>query len=434
MNRKAIFELFMESDGIATDSRSIRRGQLYFALKGERFDGNLFAESALENGAKCAIIDDPKQKKGDVFILVKDVLKTLQSLAEDYRNYLSVKVIGITGTNGKTTTKELLNKVLSARYKVHATSGNLNNHIGVPLTLLSAPQDTQVLIVEMGANHPGEIAELCSIAHPDIGYITNIGNAHLEGFGEINQIFHTKKALFDAVEERKTGCIFINLEDARLRQLDNKYEGCSVRIGGDSKLHTDAVNTKQISCSPYLTMQLQYKNISYECSTHLIGCYNKMNVLAALEIGRFLGVTLTDGIEAIGGYTPSQNRSELKRLGRFNIIMDAYNANPSSMREAIENFFQLPGKDKVMVLGDMLELGEEEYPAHQEIADLIAQKKSLALYYGPRFGKVNLHGQRHFEDVRDLTDYLSAMPGQELWILLKGSRGMRLERVLEQLH
>jgi len=358
-----LLDLFLASTGVCTDTRKLEKGNLFFALKGENFNGNKFAASALEQGALAAIVDEKKYHLEEGTLLVEDVLTSLQDLARDYRRNLDCKVLALTGSNGKTTTKELIHAVLSTKYKVHATAGNFNNHIGVPLTLLSTPEDTEIIVVEMGANHVGEIKFLCEIAEPDYGLITNIGKAHLEGFGSIEGVITGKTEMYRHI--LKSGkLVFYNRQDDLLFSL--------LPAGIKAVSYRDDL---EFSVSD-LTLNFNFRDLEELYKSELTGTYNEPNVLAALSISRYFGINDKAAATAIATYTPKDNRSEISEVNGYDLILDAYNANPTSMHAAINSFHNLKtDKPKNLLLGDMKELGNESIELHKEIIDLISTQE-----------------------------------------------------------
>lgn len=398
---------------------------MFFAIKGENFDANTFAAQALELGALFVVIDNEAYAIDDRTILVENSLEMLQELAKFHRAYLKLPIIALTGSNGKTTTKELINVVLSEKYKTRATVGNLNNHIGVPLTLLSFTKETEIGIVEMGANHKKEIEFLCEIAQPDFGYITNFGKAHLEGFGGVEGVIIGKSEMYQYLS-KKDKVAFVNLEDPIQIEKSTGIESFTFGIGkADANLR---INT--IQANPFVV--IAYDNFSVE--SHLIGLYNANNINAAVAIGTYFKVEEVAIKRAIENYIPENNRSQLLKKGSNQIILDAYNANPSSMAVAIANFLQLESLNKVMILGDMFELGNESQQEHKLIVDsLLDQDKSVCYLIGKSFyehktGKDNLH---FYETFDAFAEFLKTTHFAENTILIKGSRGMALERTLE---
>ncbi|WP_024772029.1 UDP-N-acetylmuramoyl-tripeptide--D-alanyl-D-alanine ligase [Aquimarina macrocephali] len=420
-----IHQLFLASSGVCTDTRKIEHNVIFFALKGENFNGNTYAQKALEHGAAYAIIDEVAFKTTEKHILVDDVLKTLQNLASFHRQYLNIPIIALTGSNGKTTTKELINSVLSSSFKTTATKGNLNNHIGVPLTLLSMTKETQIGIVEMGANHLGEIAFLCSIATPDYGYITNIGKAHLEGFGSIEGVLKGKTELYDYLKKHDK-LVFLNLEDKKLVNASSE-----IRTYSFSQSNTSDTIIKLTDTNPNVIISFQGDTIH----SNLIGQYNFTNIAAAIAIGSYFKISLDKIKGAIESYTPTNNRSQIIKKGNHTIILDAYNANPTSMEAAINNLAQLQYDTKIVFLGDMFELGDDASLEHQKIVDRISDTETNEIYLiGSHFftTKCTNPNVRKFKSYEDLETSWS-LKNQKDVILIKGSRGMKLERILDLL-
>ncbi|HRX31493.1 MAG: UDP-N-acetylmuramoyl-tripeptide--D-alanyl-D-alanine ligase [Bacteroidales bacterium] len=423
-----LYRLFMQNGKVTTDSRTIEKGSIFFALKGENFNGNVFAKSALEKGAIAAVIDNPDYY-AEGCVVVKDVLKSLQEFANYHRRQLvNTKVIGITGTNGKTTTKELINAVLSKKYKVFATKGNLNNHIGVPLTLLSLKSDIQFAIVEMGASHLGDIWELVSIAEPDYGIITNIGRAHLGGFGSFEGVVSTKSELYKYLSE-KGGVVFFNQENPVLSQLSEKFEFGENAIRYDSICSNVEIVKK--SQSPFLNLKLSIDTKKeIEINTSLVGDYNKENVLAAVTIGRYFDVDVNDIKNAVEKYVPTNSRSQFLKTAHNTVIVDAYNANPSSMEFSIRNFANVDGVNKVAILGEMLELGEYSEKEHSRVVQFLEDMGiSNAILIGKSFSGLQ-NRFMFFINVDECFKYLSKSPMRNSLILLKGSRGVKLEKLM----
>ena len=427
MNLNELYELFLHHEKITTDSRHCPANSLFFALKGERFDGNQYAAKALEAGAAYAIIDNPEYLSGDRMILVDNVLDCPQQLAHRHRKALGIPVIGITGTNGKTTTKELLASVLATKFNVLATEGNLNNQIGVPLTLLRMNPDHEIAVVEMGASHPGDIDELVHIVAPNYGLITNVGCAHLEGFGSFEGVLHTKGELYDYLRHTN-GKIFINQENKDLMGIAHGLE--QITYGQ----HEGAFAVGHVvESNPFLTFDWKQQGKIHVVETHLVGAYNIDNVLAAVAVGRYFKIPAERISRAIAAYEPTNNRSQYKKTERNDLIIDAYNANPTSMKAALDNFASLPVHPKAVVLGDMLELGKTSDELHSRI---IRQLQAKA------FDKVYLCGQ-HFARTADgfpsftTTEELIAALRQDklegYHILIKGSHSMGLENVVELL-
>ncbi|MDC0177668.1 UDP-N-acetylmuramoyl-tripeptide--D-alanyl-D-alanine ligase [Polaribacter sp.] len=413
MKIKKIYELYSKHFLVDTDTRNIRKDSLFFAIRGDNFNGNEFAAKALKLGAKYAIVDEEKYNIHPNTILVNDVLNTLQKLANYHRNVLKIPIIGLTGSNGKTTTKELINVVLSKKYNTTATKGNLNNHIGVPLTLLSMTPKTDIGIVEMGANHLKEIAFLCGICEPDFGYITNFGKAHLEGFGGIEGVIKGKSELY-AFLEKNNKKVFINPENAIQIEKTKNINA----IYFDKEMHF-------LEAKPYVKLSFFTKSIQ----SNLIGKYNYTNIAIACTIGNYFKITKADIKDALENYIPDNNRSQIIKTPLNKIILDAYNANPSSMQAALENFEALNEPCKTVILGDMFELGTEGLKEHQSIVDFVEKLNvDHAYFVGKNFyqtGTIN-----HFKTFENLEEYLKNNPLKHQSILIKGSRGMRLERLL----
>lgn len=460
---------FLEHPHVCTDTRKINGDCLFFALKGDNFNGNVYASEALKKGAVYAVVDAPEYVVSNKYILVDDVLRTLQHLATFHRNHCNAKVIALTGSNGKTTTKELINAVLLKKYRSIATRGNLNNHIGVPLTLLSITQDTEIAIVEMGANHKKEIEFLCDIARPDFGYITNFGKAHLEGFGSKEGVIQGKSELYTHLMENGKS-IFLNADDpVQLRKL-----GPHIKKFGFSTDKKEYYRIAFVNADPFVTIKVEGHTIN----SQLIGSYNFTNCAAAILMGKYFNVPLEDIKHAIEDYSPKNNRSQILEKNGHRIILDAYNANPTSMAAALKNFEAMSGRPKIAFLGDMFELGETAAAEHEIIADLAAQmafdevfligehfhkteggpqrkrggasqsnadegfipqmgyeaKRSnldIGKNKGEAFGK---NGIKKFDSFERVSEYLKKNPiDTKSTILIKGSRGMALERILESL-
>ena len=424
MTIEKVHQLFLKYPQVSTDTRNIQPNCIYFALKGQNFNGNKFASEAILNGAAYAVVDEEKYVKGDTFILVDDVLKSLQELASYHRNFFKAKIIGLTGSNGKTTTKELIFAVLSRKYNTIATKGNLNNHIGVPLSLLTIKKNTEFAIIEMGANHIKEIEFLCNIAQPDYGYITNFGKAHLEGFGGVEGVIRGKSELYDYLIANKKFA-FLNADDTiqkkKLRSYPRKF--------GFSTSDPDNYRINYLGAHPFVKLEAE----KTEINTQLIGSYNFNNCCAAVLMGKYFNVPLEDIKNALEAYISQNNRSQIIDKKEYHIILDAYNANPNSMEAALNNFKNFPGSGKVAFLGDMFELGEKATEEHQKIVDLVS---------GMNFDKVFLVGQNFYKTNSDFTkfatfdDLSSFLKSNKLKkgnLLIKGSRGMALERILDYL-
>lgn len=422
-----LYNLFLQFPSIQTDSRKIKKGDLFFALKGDNFNGNAFAAKALEDGAAYAIVDEAQYAIDDRYILTNDVLTTLQLLAHHHRLQLDIPVIAITGSNGKTTTKELLIAVLSAKYKTYATEGNLNNHIGVPLTLLKIKQDAAIAIIEMGANHIGEIASYCRYTNPTFGLINNVGKAHLEGFGSLEGVKKTKGELYDYIRKFE-GTIFRN---ADLDYLEKMAQGIQKQVTygtANAQIIGRAVNDDTMLKVAVLTSGMEV-----QIQTQLVGAYNLPNVLAAVAVGNYLNVDIDTIKEALENYIPSNSRSQLIEKGNNKIILDAYNANPTSMKLALENMASLPAENKWLLLGAMKEMGEESVAEHQSLVNLAKQLgfKNVILT-GKEFESTD-HDYISFSTSAEVKEYLMENKIENATILIKGSRGSKMEVVLEAL-
>jgi UDP-N-acetylmuramoyl-tripeptide--D-alanyl-D-alanine ligase len=429
MTSENLYDLFLQHPDISTDSRQVKQGSLFFALKGDRFNGNEFAGLALEKGAAFAVIDDIRFMTGECCILVDDVLASLQKLANHHRNRFRIPVLAITGTNGKTTTKEILLAVLSEKYNTLATTGNLNNHIGVPLTLLKINSETQIAIVEMGANHPGEIDFLCRIAEPTHGIITNIGKAHLDGFGGFEGVVNTKTELYRFLKSRD-GIAFVNGNNPLLVRHSQGMK--TIPYDSGKPIIPEIENPSQ---APSLRMEVMIDQEKILLTTKLFGNYNAENILAAVCIGHFFGVEPAMIQKAIESYEPRNNRSQVVRTPSNLLVLDMYNANPSSMELALQNFAGSPGSKKVLILGDMLELGSESDVEHLNILTLIGKLGFQDVYLiGPEFTRLNtVREWLCFQDSELARMWLDhhRLTGAE--ILLKGSRGIRLEKLVDLL-
>lgn len=426
MKLTELHKIFRESTGVTTDSRNINENNIFFALKGENFDGNKYAEEAITKGAKLVVIDNNKFfTNKDKMVLVEDALQTLQDLAKLHREYIGLPIIALTGSNGKTTTKELIQNVLQQKYNTQATIGNLNNHIGVPLTLLALQEDTDIGIVEMGANHQHEIGLLCSIAQPDFGYITNFGRAHLEGFGGFEGVVKGKSELYDYLLDHQK-MAFINLDDELQveKSVGIRQFGFSSKQKNGNNVYFD-----HIEAQPMATVSTENTQIS----SQLTGIYNAVNICAATTIGKFFGINLQEIKKAIENYTPNNNRSQWVENGSNKILLDAYNANPSSMKAALTNFFQLQYDNKLLILGDMFELGQESRNEHQLIVDLVSNSNIPAYFVGKEFYQSDNNNEKikFFDDFDALKNHLRNHKITNQTILIKGSRGMQLERALE---
>lgn len=427
MKIEDLYSCFLECSEVTTDTRKCTPGSMFFALKGESFDGNAFASKALAEGCRYAVIDEPEyQTEGT--ILVDDCLKALQQLANHHRRALGTPIIGITGTNGKTTTKELTAAVLSRKFCLLYTQGNLNNHIGVPLTLLRLKKEHQLAVVEMGASHPGDIKELVDIAEPDYGIITNVGKAHLQGFGSFEGVIRTKGELYDFLRAKADALVFIENENPYLNKMVAGLK--CVRYGQTPGLF---VSGTMVDCSPFLSFVWTAQGVSHKVCTHLIGAYNLDNVLAAAAIGRYLGVPDAEINDAIASYVPTNNRSMLKETERNELIVDAYNANPTSMMEALKNFRQIKADHKMVILGDMKELGEASHAEHQKIADYLAECDfERVLLVGSEFEHTH-HPGVTYRDVAEVEKALEAEKPHGYYILIKGSNSTKLYQLPEYL-
>ena len=415
MGIREIYALYSKYYLVDTDTRNIREHALFFALKGEKFNGNKFAHTALEQGAAFAIIDEIEFKISDKTIVVDNVLETLQQLANYHRLQLRIPIIALTGSNGKTTTKELINIVLSEKYTTTATLGNLNNHIGVPLTLLSMTPSTEIGIVEMGANHQKEIEFLCGIAAPDFGYITNFGKAHLEGFGGIEGVIKGKSELYAFLQEHHKVAFIDPKDPIQVEKTQDLTTICFPEY------------LKFLGADPFVKIASE----DGEIESNLIGAYNYTNILAAITIGIHFKLKDPEIKKVIENYIPTNNRSQIIEKESNHIILDAYNANPSSMEVALENFSKLKKASKIVILGDMFELGKQSATEHQAIVNIAdAFCFSQTLYVGAHFYKAQTKSKQ-FENFEALKAYITANPLTQKSILIKGSRGMQLERVLE---
>ena len=420
-----LYKCFMECGKVTTDSRNCPEGSMFIALKGETFNGNAFAAQALKQGCRYAVIDE-SEYAGEGTILVDNCLQALQQLANYHRRQLKTPVIGITGTNGKTTTKELISTVLSRKFNTLYTEGNFNNHIGVPLTLLRLTKEHEMAVVEMGANHPGEIKTLVHIAEPDYGIITNVGKAHLQGFGSFEGVIRTKGELYDFLRDKGGATIFIQNENPYLNGI---AEGLTcVRYGQTAGLY---VSGELISCSPFLSFRWTAEGVSHEVNTHLIGSYNLDNMLAAAAIGRYFGVSDDDISSALASYLPHNNRSQLKETADNKLIVDAYNANPTSMMAALKNFRQVEAPHKMVILGDMKELGEASREEHQKVVDYLKECGfDRVVLVGPEFAAAT-HSYQTFQHVDEVLADIRMHKPQGYYILIKGSNSMKLSQLPE---
>ncbi|MEX0288338.1 MAG: UDP-N-acetylmuramoyl-tripeptide--D-alanyl-D-alanine ligase [Flavobacteriaceae bacterium] len=422
MTLKELHKVFLKYPTISTDTRVIQPNSIFFALKGEHFNGNTFAQTALDKGAVYAVVDEAQYATSENIILVEDVLSTLQHLATYHRHQSKARVVALTGSNGKTTTKELIHAVLKKKYRTVATKGNLNNHIGVPLSLLTIEEDTEIAIIEMGANHQKEIEFLTSIAQPDFGYITNFGKAHLEGFGGVEGVIKGKSELYDYLIANDK-YIFLNADDPIQQE---KLAGYVKKFGystTDQRYFRILLKTEH----PFVSIEVEGTTIN----TQLIGAYNFTNCSAAILIGKYFNVPIEAIKDAIEAYVPSNNRSQLLEQNGHSIILDAYNANPTSMAAALENFRRIEQSPKVIFLGDMFELGDTAVEEHQDVADRVAKMQLDEVFL---IGKLFSQTDTQFKKMtafEDLESYLTEHPLPKSTILIKGSRGMALERILD---
>lgn len=440
-----LYTLFQQSSGVTTDSRKIAPEAMFIALKGENFDGNNFAQSALDQGARVVVVNGESDfareflSRGDssdrVFI-VEDTLEALQALARFHRSHFNIPVIALTGTNGKTTTKELLSAVLSKKYNVTFTQGNLNNHIGVPLTLLRITEETEAAVVEMGANHPGEIALLMSIALPNFGLVTNVGKAHLEGFGSFEGVMAAKGEMYDYLQ-RTADKVFYNCDDEYISAMVSSRPDLTGYRYGIQYNSAEILPVSQQE--PYLRLKFSIDGEQKEISSKLVGSYNANNILAAVTVGVYFGVALSDCVAAIEEYTPSNHRSQLENTGRNFLILDTYNANPSSMKASLENFSKSQFLNKQIILGDMLELGADSVAEHSKVIALLGQIEFEKCHLvGGEFAKAAALSTLPenillFNDVYALKEYFAANPVEGKTILVKGSNGIKLPLIKEVL-
>jgi UDP-N-acetylmuramoyl-tripeptide--D-alanyl-D-alanine ligase len=426
MKTALLYQHFLACNSVCTDTRKISENCIFFALKGDNFDANTFTNEALAKGAKYVVIDNPNYTIEGKTLLVKDSLVALQKLANHHRKELNSKIIALTGSNGKTTTKELIHTILSKKYSTIATIGNLNNHIGVPLTLLRLTKETEIGIIEMGANHQKEIEFLCEITEPDFGYITNFGKAHLEGFGGIEGVIKGKSEMYTFLQNNNK-LVFVNLDDAIQEEKTNHINRYTFSKEKGANIKIDS-----IEANPMVKISFEDTTIQ----SHLIGLYNANNINAAIAIGKYFEVANTQIKEAIENYIPENNRSQLIKKGTNEIILDAYNANPSSMQVAIENFKQLNHNNKIAILGDMFELGKESLEEHKKTIELLIKESTITTYFiGKDFytNKIEEKNKHFFEDFASFATYLQSIQITNSLILIKGSRGMALERTLESL-
>ena len=422
-----VYNAFLGCDQkVTTDTRNIAKNDLFFALKGPNFNGNKFAEKALELGAKYAVIDEKEYFTEGKTFLVENVLETLQNLARHHREKINIPVVAITGTNGKTTTKELLGAVLTSQYNILITEGNLNNHIGVPLTLLQLKKQHEIAVIEMGASKIGDIKELVEIALPNYGIITNIGKAHLEGFGDVETIKRTKFELYDFIIKNKGGVVINNEDELLTSYIPKEIDKFTY---GFSKAD---VTGKVVKQTPTLEMELTIEeNAPKMVKTNLLGAYNQNNILAAACVGKIFKVSKENIERSIAHYSPTNNRSQLVKTSKNTVIVDCYNANPTSTMESLISFYQIESSQKLVILGDMLELGASSEVEHQAIVDYLESKSLKAILVGKCYQKTK-SGFTTFKDTLQLIPYLKQDGLENSLVLLKGSRGIKLEMLLEE--
>ena len=422
----SLYDKYLSATGVSTDTRKIKSGNIFFALRGPNFNANKFAKAALEQGASFAVIDDPDHKlEDDRYILVEDALKTLQELAIHHRSKLKIPVIGITGSNGKTTTKELIHEVLSKKFVTFATAGNLNNHIGVPISVLSIGPKVEIAIIEMGANKVGDIAELCEMARPTHGLITNIGKAHIEGFGGFEGVIRGKSELYQYLLDHH-GKVFINSQNEILNKMAERFDRPYYYPD-----YSDYYHCELVTADPFLVIRSDKGNL---IETNLVGKYNFENIAAALCVGKFFEVDNKKANRAISKYTPSNNRSQIIKKGNNMLILDAYNANPVSMRAAIENIAEMESGNKVVILGDMNELGEISEEEHYKIGELTKERHfNKVIFCGKKIlaAKNANPESTYFKEKDQLIDYLHENPFDKALILIKASRSLGLEQLVD---
>jgi len=433
MEISELYKIFLQHPQVTTDSRNCPDGSIFFALKGDSFNGNAYAKATLGKGCAFAIIDEEEfaEPDNERIILTDDCLKTLQLLANYHRRTLGTKIIGITGTNGKTTTKELISAVLQKTHNVLFTEGNFNNHIGVPKTLLRLTKDNDIAVVEMGANHPGEIETLVNIAEPDYGLITNVGKAHLLGFGSFEGVIKTKGELYDFLRNKKDSIVFINHFNEHLQKISDGLKLIEYGAQSDESL---TVNGEVISCAPFLKFKWRHGNgVWQEVQTHLIGSYNIDNMMAAACIGLYFGVSPEQIDDALCNYIPSNNRSQLEVTAHNKLIIDAYNANPTSMMAALKNFRDMEVSRKMAILGDMRELGDVSADEHQKITDFLKETGITNVWLvGEEFGKTDCDF-RKFANVEEVKEAIREKMPEDYYILIKGSNGIKLFQLTELL-
>lgn len=429
MTTEQLYQIFESHPVVTTDSRDCPKGSIFFALKGASFNGNKFAAAALQQGCAFAVVDEPEYcAQGDErYILVDDVLRAFQLLARHHRRTLGTRIVGITGTNGKTTTKELMAAVLGEKYNVLYTLGNFNNDIGVPKTLLRLKPEHQVAVVEMGASHPGDIKTLVELVEPDLALITNVGMAHLQGFGSFEGVVKTKGELYDFMRQSKRGKVFVDANNPHLMGI---VQGLDLVKYGTPACDGLFVGGKVVSAAPFLRFAWQREGGEWnEVQTHLVGAYNVLNMLAAISVGLYLGVSADEANRALANYVPSNNRSQLEETAHNKLIMDAYNANPTSMSVALNNLNDMEVPHKMAILGDMLELGAASAEAHQAIVDQLSRLSLDEVWLvGPEFARTRC-AFRKFNDVDEVMAQLQNQCPEGRYILVKGSHGIRLDKL-----
>ena len=426
MNIESLYTVFKQHPRVQTDSRKLQKGDIFFALKGDNFNGNLFAADALSKGAVAVVVDEPIGIDGSSVFKVENVLQTLQTLAKYHRQQFNIPFIAITGSNGKTTTKELIHAVLSAHFITYTTEGNLNNHIGIPLTLLKVKPDAEMAVIEMGANHQKEIEGYCKYTLPTHGLITNIGKAHLEGFGGIEGVKKGKGELFDYIQAHQ-GTVFVFNDQEALRELSKSIAN-KISYGVTDAAITGAI----LSAKPFLSVHINHPEIG-TINSRLVGDYNYPNILAAVAVGLYFKVPAEKIRTAIENYSPTNSRSQMIRAGSNEIILDAYNANPSSMQAAIANFAALPSDKKILFLGAMAELGEESIDEHQKLINLIQSYSwQQVILVGDEFKKVS-HAYMHFNNSKEAAEWVKLNLPENAFLLIKGSRSTKMEKVLDEL-
>ncbi|MEO8720038.1 MAG: UDP-N-acetylmuramoyl-tripeptide--D-alanyl-D-alanine ligase [Ginsengibacter sp.] len=424
MDIEYIYKIYLQFPSVQTDSRKIKKNDFFFALKGPNFNGNEFARQALNAGAAYVVADEPVGFEDEKILYTENVLQTLQHLAKYHREQFSIPFIAITGSNGKTTTKELLHEVLSTTFRTYTTQGNLNNHIGIPLTILKIKTDAEIAVIEMGANHLHEIAGYCEYAQPTHGLITNIGKAHLEGFGSEENVKKGKGELFDYVK-KDGGIVFVNTDDVAVYDLGKSMKN-AVFYGSKN----ESVKGEILKNDPFIEVKIE-DGKSLTIQTHLVGAYNLPNILAAVCVGKFFKIDVEKVRHAIKNYQPTNSRSQLIQKGSNSIILDAYNANPGSMKAAIENFARMKGDKKILLLGSMMELGKESEKEHATIISLIDQHKwESVVLVGKNFGEIR-NKYIHFEDAEQAGKWLKDQHFENVQMLVKGSRSMQMEKALE---